>query len=163
MDYLRRSFKTMPSPSEEYMNSLFQFTRKWCLKRHHIWNKASKHSNFLSSEYHIEYHQYLDSLTVLSLNFDWEKSSLHQRTICLYDFMVKVKEYKIGASFIALGIFLKLSNKWTKETSWERKNWFLHYGPRSVLPLKKCTVWGLYPLLTCSTMRQVRTNNTWHT
>ena len=29
--------------------------------------------------------------------------------------MLKVHEYQIGASFIAIGIYLELSNKWIKE------------------------------------------------
>ena len=45
------------------------------------------------------------------LNFDWEICSLHQRTTCLYDFMVKVNKNQIDATFIALEIYLKLSNK----------------------------------------------------
>ena len=32
---------------------------------------------------------------------------------CLYDFTIKVNKYENGASFTAVGIYLKHSNKWT--------------------------------------------------
>ena len=48
------------------------------------------------------------SLSLSSLNFDWEMCSLHQRTTCLYYFMVNVNDYQTDESFF----YLKLSNKW---------------------------------------------------
>ena len=45
------------------------------------------------------------------------------RTTCLYDFTVNVIENQIDATFIALGIYLKLDNKWTKESVLQ--DWFL--------------------------------------
>ena len=56
-------------------------------------------------------------LSILSLNVDGEICSLHQRTTCLCDFTVKVNDNQIDATFIALGIYLKLSNKLTKESA----------------------------------------------
>ena len=55
------------------------------------------------------------------------------RTTCLYDFTVNVIENQIDATFIALGIYLKLSNKWTKESAlqeWETK--FLNRLPNTI-------------------------------
>ena len=62
-------------------------------------------------------------LSISPVNFDWEICSLHHRTTCLYDFKVKVNENQIDANFIALGIYFKLSNKWTKELALQ--DWFL--------------------------------------
>ena len=44
-----------------------------------------------------------------------------QCLIC--DFTIKVNENQIDATFIALEIYLKLSNKWTKESALQ--DWFL--------------------------------------
>ena len=63
------------------------------------------------------------SLSISSLSFDKEICFLRQRTTCLYDFTVKVNENQIDAIFKALGIYLKLSNKWTKESALQ--GWFL--------------------------------------
>ena len=60
--------------------------------------------------------------SISSLNFDREICSLHQRTTCLYDFRVKVNENQTDATFIALGIYLKLSNKRTNESALQ--DWF---------------------------------------
>lgn len=72
----------------EYMFSIFSFSRKWCLKRHHVleWNYASYHSHSLFPEYHLKHHQYLYFHCHPKILIDWERCCLHQRSTCLYDY-----------------------------------------------------------------------------
>lgn len=70
------------------MFSIFSFSRKWCLKRHHVleWNYASYHSHSLFPEYHLKHHQYLYFHCHPKILIDWERCCLHQRSTCLYDY-----------------------------------------------------------------------------
>ena len=105
--------RKMSSSHEEYMFSIFLFTIKWCFKRHITFYIIIRlHSIFSLSIFRITLRKSsVFRLSISSLNFDWEICSFHQRTTCFCDFMVKVNENQIDASFIALEIYLKLSNK----------------------------------------------------
>ena len=57
---------------------------------------------------------------------------------CLCDFTIKVNENQIDATFIALEIYLKLSNKWTKESALQ--DWFLQR--QWIMGNKENNVWS---------------------